>query len=201
MGENEQFLGEKVKRSSENDVFDDKNPKLGGNVNVNGFSIVSLANGDILITPNGTGEIILDGLKWPQADGTAGQPIVTDGAGQLSFATGVFTENFVSSEQTLTAQGTLTLAHSLSSKPLLMSAHIICKTAEFGYSIGDEVEVSNILDAANNGGFSMHPDATNLEIQYGQLSTVFRVLKRSATVGQTTNITAANWKFVAKAWA
>jgi len=50
-------------------------------------TITTDANGDINITPNGTGDLVLDGLKYPQADGTAGQTIETDGAGQLSFGT------------------------------------------------------------------------------------------------------------------
>ena len=58
---------------------------LAADLDVNGNSIISAANGDIPITPNGTGDVILDGLKWPQADGTAGQSVITDGAGQLSF--------------------------------------------------------------------------------------------------------------------
>ena len=60
-------------------------PQLGGSLDVNGNAIVSLSAGDITITPDTTGEIILDGLKWPQADGTANYVIATDGAGQLSF--------------------------------------------------------------------------------------------------------------------
>jgi len=70
------------------DVVEDTTPQLGGSLDVNGNSIVSVANGDIPITPNGTGDVVLDGLKWPQADGTSDQLIKTDGAGQLSFVTG-----------------------------------------------------------------------------------------------------------------
>jgi len=44
-------------------------------------------NGDIAITPNGTGDVVIDGLKHPQADGSAGQFLKTDGSGQLAFAT------------------------------------------------------------------------------------------------------------------
>ena len=43
--------------------------------------------GSINVTPDGVGDLVLDGLKWPQADGTANQVVETDGAGQLSFAT------------------------------------------------------------------------------------------------------------------
>jgi hypothetical protein len=39
----------------------DSSPSLGGNLNVNGNSIVSASNGDITIAPNGSGEINLNG--------------------------------------------------------------------------------------------------------------------------------------------
>jgi len=73
-------------RAVPSDVIDDSSPQLGGNLDVNGNSIVSVSNGDISITPDGTGDVILDGLKYPQADGNAGEFLTTDGAGQLSFA-------------------------------------------------------------------------------------------------------------------
>jgi hypothetical protein len=66
-------------------VGEDPNPSLGGNLFVSGNSIVSAANGNITITPDGTGSIVLDGLNWPQTDGSAGQVLSTNGSGQLSF--------------------------------------------------------------------------------------------------------------------
>ena len=39
------------------DVVDDSSPSLGGDLDVNGNSIVSLSNADINITPNGTGKV------------------------------------------------------------------------------------------------------------------------------------------------
>jgi len=67
------------------DVVDDTTPQLGGNLDVNGQSIVSVSAGNIAITPDTTGSIVLDGLNWPQADGSADQVLKTNGAGQLSF--------------------------------------------------------------------------------------------------------------------
>lgn len=69
------------------DVAADSSPQLGGNLDVNGNSIVSVSNGDISITPNGSGKVILDGLSHPTSDGSAGQFLKTDGGGNLSFAT------------------------------------------------------------------------------------------------------------------
>jgi hypothetical protein len=67
------------------DLVNDTSPQLGGDLDVNGNSIVSVSNGNISITPDGTGKVILDGLSHPTADGTNGQALVTDGAGNLSF--------------------------------------------------------------------------------------------------------------------
>ena len=67
------------------------------NLDLNGNSITSTdTNGDINITPNGTGDVVIDGLKYPQADGSADQFLKTDGSGQLSFATVV--SNFTVSD-------------------------------------------------------------------------------------------------------
>ena len=67
-------------------VAADSSPQLGGDLDVNGNSIVSASNGNISITPNGSGSVIIDGLSHPQADGNAGQVLKTDGSGQLAFA-------------------------------------------------------------------------------------------------------------------
>jgi len=40
-------------------VVEDTTPQLGGNLDVNGKSIVSASNGDVTIAPNGTGDIVL----------------------------------------------------------------------------------------------------------------------------------------------
>lgn len=58
------------------------------NIRVDGNAITSTdTNGSITITPNGTGDIVLDGQKWPQADGSDGQFLKTNGLGQLSWYT------------------------------------------------------------------------------------------------------------------
>lgn len=58
------------------------------NVRVDGNSIISTdAAGDLILTPNTTGDLVLDGLNWPQADGSANQALITNGSAQLSWAT------------------------------------------------------------------------------------------------------------------
>ena len=68
---------------------------------VNEFTITNAATGnapeisttgsdtniDLKITPKGTGKIVLDGISFPNADGTADQVLKTNGSGVLSFGT------------------------------------------------------------------------------------------------------------------
>jgi hypothetical protein len=53
-------------------VVEDTTPQLGGSLDVNGNSIVSVSNGNITIAPNGTGRILLAGQTWPSMSGSAG---------------------------------------------------------------------------------------------------------------------------------
>ena len=75
-------------------VIVDANSKINnfniGNITVTGASntITSTdTNGNIVLTPNGTGYVVLDGLNYPRADGSALQFLQTDGSGNLTFAT------------------------------------------------------------------------------------------------------------------
>ena len=56
-----------------------------GNSTTGSITITDGANGNIAITPNGSGAIQLDGLSWPTADGSADQVLKTDGSGSLSW--------------------------------------------------------------------------------------------------------------------
>jgi len=56
------------------------------NIKIDGNSITSTdTNGDINITPDGLGKVVLDGLNYPTADGTDGQVLTTDGSGNIAF--------------------------------------------------------------------------------------------------------------------
>jgi len=103
------------------EIVNDTTPQLGGNLDVNGNSIVSASNGNIVIAPDGTGDVRVSGttdqaarielyedadngtnfsavaatdsissdVTWtlPAADGSFGDALVTNGNGNLSFAT------------------------------------------------------------------------------------------------------------------
>jgi hypothetical protein len=63
-------------------------------------------NIDIKITPKGSGNVVLDGLKYPNADGTVDQVLKTDGSGNLSFTDvsgGISWQSSIVTGSTLTA--------------------------------------------------------------------------------------------------
>jgi len=139
------------------DIVDDTTPQLGGNLDVNGNSIVSVSAGNIAITPDTTGSIVLDGLNWPQADGTTGQVLYTNGSAQLAFktiteATGSELENVVeditpqlggnldvqtNSITTSTANGDITLTANGTGAVTVSSAggFVVADTAASGFGV------------------------------------------------------------------
>ena len=85
------------------------------NLTLNGNSITSTdTNGNILITPNGNGAIILDGFQFPRnGDGSTGQFLKKNSSGELEFA--AVSTNFTlsadsGSDDTFATGGTLTFA-------------------------------------------------------------------------------------------
>lgn len=67
---------------------------LSDNIDVNGKSIqgaevnirTNASNGDVNIDANGTGNVVLSGMKYPNSDGSPNEVLITDGFGNLSFA-------------------------------------------------------------------------------------------------------------------
>jgi len=105
-------------------VVEDTTPQLGGALDVNGKDITSASNGNINISPNGsgnialtpaTGKIILGALDWPTVTGTNGQVLTTNGTTAATWATpsGGFTSFTVAGDsgtsQSITDGNTLTV--------------------------------------------------------------------------------------------
>ena len=69
------------------DIVQDTTPQLGGNLDVNGNSIVSTSDGNIALTPNGTGDVQLDADTVRVGDNNADATITTNGTGDLTLNT------------------------------------------------------------------------------------------------------------------
>ena len=70
------------------DVVDDTSPQLGGNLDVNGFDIVSTSNADVDIVPDGTGDVVLSADTVKVGDAGAAAILTSNGAGTLTVTTG-----------------------------------------------------------------------------------------------------------------
>ena len=66
------------------DVVDDTSPQLGGDLDVNGYDIVSTSNADIDIVPNGTGDVVLAADTVKVGDAAAAAVLTSNGAGTLT---------------------------------------------------------------------------------------------------------------------
>lgn len=114
---------------------------------------------DLLITPKGDGQLILDGLSWPIADGTSGQGLLTDGAGNLSFGSAGLTS--VSQGDLNTSTGTISLSvsgNNGSSDIHATGSKVLLPGGEYGFhptvkssssSSGRNIAVSHWNDSAS----------------------------------------------------
>lgn len=81
------YISRKVTGSEINELSLDTSPQLGGNLDVNGNSIVSTSNGNITIEPNGTGDILLNADAVRIGDDNTDATIATRGTGDLILTT------------------------------------------------------------------------------------------------------------------
>lgn len=102
--------------------------------------------------------------------------------------------NFLSSGQTVTSAGGLTVAHGLGAQPTLIWAYIECTTAEFGYSVGDklwESYTSRDTSANRSQGYAIVADATNLVVRFADYTQPLAGVNKAT--GAAVYFTNANW--------
>ena len=125
-------------------------------------------------------------------------PVANGGTGSSTpVSSGVFTESFESSEQTI---GNVTVTHGLGGVPKLLQAVLRCKDAAnaHGYAVGDEVDVNTTRQAVNvaydaNGCYS---NSTTLGFIYRGADNI--PYKDGSTYAA---INTAHWKLVFRAFA
>jgi len=140
------------------------------NITINGNAITSTdTNGNITITPNGTGDIVLDGQNWPQADGSTGSFLKTDGAGQLSWAavpSGSFTLSDGSTTDTFTTGETLTftggtgLDSSISDNTVTFAIDSTVATLTGSQTLTNKTLTSPVISTISNTGTLTLPTST-----------------------------------------
>jgi hypothetical protein len=116
----------------------------------------------------------------------------------------LITASYTSSDQTVTAAGSLTLAHSLGVKPKLVRYYLKFAVAAGGYSIGDEVDLQSgnqfVASSDRSYGFVAWDDTTNINIRFGSEATsTFVVLNK--TTGTQVAIANTSVRLVVRAYA
>ena len=106
---------------------------------------------------------------------------------------------FTSTGQTITAAGSLTLAHGLASTPSLHEMRLKCTSTDNGYSVNDEIlyPFGSDNSAASDRGIAVWPDATNLNIRFGAGSPFNYPNK---TTGVTSALDPTKWTAIFRAW-
>lgn len=97
----------------------------------------------------------------------------------------------------ITVATAVSVSHGLSGTPTLMQAVLRCKTTDLGYAVGDEVDVVVGGDAAGENIVAVWSNSTTLGLSV-RVTTIN--IEQKAGGLSPAQITAANWKFVLRAW-
>jgi hypothetical protein len=92
---------------------------------------------DLKLTPKGAGKLNLDGIKFPNADGTADQFLKTDGSGNLSFDDPAFTLSYTKGTNTgdnSTTAFTINSGRSVNDVLVLVNGFLLTPTTDYTIS-------------------------------------------------------------------
>ena len=135
------------------------------------------------------------------APGADGNVLTSNGSEWTSAApasTSIFTEDYDSGDQTITAAALLTLSHGMSSAPKLVVLKLKCTTADAGYAINDEVEANVAMNAqTSGGGQSVYSTSSTIYVRFS--TAVYQIPHK--TTGAPTNLLATSWRLLVRAYA
>ena len=159
------------------------------NLTLDGNAITSTnTNGDITITPHGSGAVVVDGLSHPTSDGTNGQFLKTDGAGNLTFATVISTlsiaadtgsNDTVNTGETITYTGGNGIDTAVTDNVITVTAEeatsanqgvATFNTASFDVTSGDVTVKALGVSNAQLAGSIANAKLANSTVSYGGIS-------------------------------
>jgi len=174
---------------------------------------VALGSDVRLLTPVGLGHVLLnygalisraalrtslassaDELLIGTSDGT------NDIVGRISVANlfqRMFHLDFFSGELTCNPGDNGVVAHGLGGKPKMIIPTLICKTAQHGYSVGDEINIETVHVSGETRGLTYGANTNDI---FWRIRSGFSLSIVSATTLQFVGITEANWRLQLRAW-
>jgi hypothetical protein len=90
-----------------------------------------------------------------------------------------------------------TIAHGLGAVPSIIQGRLICDSAEYGWSVGDEIDIHPFQDGGTDAAHQIGADATNIYFQTG--ASGFNAYRNKST-NAAVNLTANKWKFKVRWW-
>lgn len=114
------------------------------------------------------------------------------GAEAITYGSGVYAEQIAT--QTLATNNNFTFAHGFGATPRLFSVRFRCATAEAGWAVGDEIEVSHYRDFGA-GTYNAYANATVVGLVLGG-----NIGFTHKTAFTDAVLTPANWRLVFRAW-
>lgn len=150
-------------------VVEDTTPELGGNLDTKGFSIVTSNNANLVLSPSGSGQIVLSGNYFPNSVGSAGQILKADGAGNLLWGSDIGEAN-VAAPLGTSADGVSLVGDKdgviLNFKRIKAGTNVTIDEAINGVTISS----SNPTTGANLGiGSSLYAGKSGDELQFRKL--------------------------------
>ncbi|WP_026783156.1 hypothetical protein [Pleomorphomonas koreensis] len=135
----------------------------------------------------------------------ANQVLKIGGDGKLPAVDGsrltglIFTKSFSSAEQAWTAAALFTIPHGFGVAPKMLRWHLVCKTAEAGFAVGDSVDF--VMPAPNAFTYyygAVWCDATNINVR---TTSNLQLQIPHKTTGVATTLTLAGWRWTVEAYA
>jgi hypothetical protein len=171
-------------------IVEDTSPQLGGALDCQGNDIT--AAGTIKMTEQADAESDTAGAGQLWVDtATPNQLKFTDDAG-TDFG---ISPSFISSDQTVTVDTALTVAHGLGQRPTHYEIILKCDSTDANYAADDEIMVSNVSHSGGDQGYTSYSDATNVGIiQANEIQVI------NKTSFDKSGITTSKWRWVVRAW-
>jgi len=117
---------------------------------------------------------------------------VTSGTATTTVRCYAYQRDYLSTQQTITAAGSLTLDHNIGRIPRRLYPELVCVTAEQGYSVGDAIPVNFNAGDVGSRATTVTYTATQALIRFSNVATVFSGAHK--TSGALVALTNANWR-------